>query len=72
MQKKLTLIFMLLAVFSYSQSSIIKGRLLDKNTNAEIIKIDILKEYETDYGYQILPRNDKGDGFYYCLIKKVF
>ncbi|QLE79643.1 16S rRNA (cytosine(967)-C(5))-methyltransferase RsmB [Francisella sp. Scap27] len=45
---------------------------LDKNTNAEIIKIDILKEYETDYGYQILPKNDKGDGFYYCLIKKVF
>ena len=45
---------------------------LDKNTNAEIIKIDILKEYKTDYGYQILPKNDKGDGFYYCLIKKVF
>lgn len=46
MQKKLTLIFMLLAVFSYSQSSIIKGRLLDKNTNDSLpyVSIGILKK----------------------------
>lgn len=43
---------------------------LAKNHNAQIIEINMLKEYKTEYGYQILPTLEKGDGFYYCLIIK--
>ncbi|MEY8765700.1 MULTISPECIES: 16S rRNA (cytosine(967)-C(5))-methyltransferase RsmB [Francisella] len=44
---------------------------LSKHQDAEIVEIKILENYKTDYGYQILPTEDKGDGFYYCLIKKI-
>ncbi|MEY8701676.1 16S rRNA (cytosine(967)-C(5))-methyltransferase RsmB [Francisella philomiragia] len=44
---------------------------LSRHKDAEIIEIKILENYKTDYGYQILPTEDKGDGFYYCLIKKI-
>ena len=44
---------------------------LDKNANAKVIEIDILDKYKTDCGYQILPKNQKGDGFYYCLLRKI-
>ncbi|MGQ4002421.1 16S rRNA (cytosine(967)-C(5))-methyltransferase RsmB [Francisellaceae bacterium CB299] len=44
---------------------------LSKNQNAKMIEIDILEKYKTDYGYQILPQEHSGDGFYYCLLKKV-
>ncbi|ACD30626.1 16S rRNA (cytosine(967)-C(5))-methyltransferase RsmB [Francisella tularensis] len=43
---------------------------LAKNNNAEIIEIDILEKYKTSYGYQLLPSQQDGDGFYYCLLKK--
>lgn len=43
---------------------------LAKNNNAEIVEIDILEKYKTSYGYQILPSQQDGDGFYYCLLKK--
>lgn len=43
---------------------------LDKNQNANIVDIDILSNFKTDYGYQILPTQENGDGFFYCLIKK--
>jgi 16S rRNA (cytosine967-C5)-methyltransferase len=36
-----------------------------------MIEIDILEKYKTDYGYQILPQEHSGDGFYYCLLRKV-
>lgn len=45
-------------------------RVLAKNNNAEIIEIDILEKYKTSYGYQLLPSQQDGDGFYYCLLKK--
>lgn len=44
---------------------------LDKNLNAEILEISILNDHKAKLGYQILPENGKGDGFYYCLIKKI-
>ncbi|QUE30870.1 16S rRNA (cytosine(967)-C(5))-methyltransferase RsmB [Francisella philomiragia] len=44
---------------------------LSKHQDAEIVEIKILENYKTDYGYQILPTEEKGDGFYYCLIKKI-
>lgn len=44
---------------------------LSRHKDAEIIEIKILENYKTDYGYQILPTENKGDGFYYCLIKKI-
>lgn len=44
---------------------------LDNNANAKVIEIDLLEKYKTDCGYQILPQTHKGDGFYYCLLKKV-
>ncbi|AIT10067.1 16S rRNA methyltransferase [Candidatus Francisella endociliophora] len=44
---------------------------IEKNQNAEIAKIEILKKYKIDIGYQIPPSINKGDGFYYCLLKKV-
>lgn len=44
---------------------------LSKHQDVEIVEIKILENYKTDYGYQILPTEDKGDGFYYCLIKKI-
>lgn len=44
---------------------------IEKNQNARVIDIELLKEYKTEVGYQILPSADKGDGFYYCLLKKV-
>ena len=43
---------------------------LKKNQNAKVMEIDILEKYKTDCGYQILPQKHKGDGFYYCLLKK--
>ncbi|MDE4940465.1 16S rRNA (cytosine(967)-C(5))-methyltransferase RsmB, partial [Francisella tularensis subsp. holarctica] len=43
---------------------------LAKNNNSKIIDIDILEKYKTSYGYQLLPSQKDGDGFYYCLIKK--
>ena len=44
---------------------------LGKNANASVIEIDILEKHKTDCGYQILPQELKGDGFYYCLLKKI-
>lgn len=44
---------------------------LKKNKNAKEIDIPVLKKYKSEYGYQILPSIDKGDGFYYCLLKKI-
>ena len=41
MQKTLTLIFILLVNFSYSQNSIIKGIILDKNTNDSLPYVSI-------------------------------
>lgn len=48
------------------------SKFLTKNANAKALKIKILEKYESDIGYQILPENGEGDGFYYCLIKKIF
>ncbi|ASG67913.1 ribosomal RNA small subunit methyltransferase B [Francisella halioticida] len=45
-------------------------KFLVQNNSASIIDIDILEGYKSEYGYQILPGIQKGDGFYYCLIKK--
>lgn len=45
-------------------------KFINKNKNASIAEIDLLKNYKTDYGYQILPERHAGDGFYYCLLKK--
>jgi 16S rRNA (cytosine967-C5)-methyltransferase len=42
---------------------------LEKHSNAKEIEIEMLTEYHNNYGYQILPA--LGDGFYYCLIKKI-
>jgi len=44
---------------------------LDSNTNAKVVDIDILEKYKTYCGYQILPQQCQGDGFYYCLLKKI-
>lgn len=44
---------------------------LDNNTNAKIVDINILEEDKTDCGYQILPQEHQGDGFYYCLLQKI-
>lgn len=43
---------------------------LDKNSDAEIIDIDILEKYKINCGHQILLSQQGGDGFYYCLLKK--
>ncbi|ALB01408.1 16S rRNA methyltransferase [Francisella persica ATCC VR-331] len=43
---------------------------LAKNSDAEIIDIDILEKYKINCGYQILPSQQSSDGFYYCLLKK--
>ncbi|MED7818362.1 MULTISPECIES: 16S rRNA (cytosine(967)-C(5))-methyltransferase RsmB [unclassified Francisella] len=43
---------------------------LAQNNDASVIDINILEKYKTDCGYQILPCIEKGDGFYYCLLKK--
>lgn len=43
---------------------------LTQNNDASVIDINILEKYKTDRGYQILPSIEKGDGFYYCLLKK--
>lgn len=42
---------------------------LENNSNAKEIEIGMLTDYHNNYGYQILP--ELGDGFYYCLIKKI-
>ncbi|QIV95819.1 16S rRNA (cytosine967-C5)-methyltransferase [Allofrancisella inopinata] len=47
------------------------NKFLSKNHNAKIEKIQLLEEYKTDFGYQILPFEENGDGFYYCLIRKL-
>ena len=44
---------------------------LDKNANAKMVEIDILEKHKTDCGYQILPQEHQGDGFYYCLLEKI-
>ncbi|QIV94743.1 16S rRNA (cytosine(967)-C(5))-methyltransferase RsmB [Allofrancisella frigidaquae] len=46
-------------------------RFLKNNHDAKIEKIQLLEEYKTDFGYQILPFEENGDGFYYCLVKKL-
>ncbi|AJC48778.1 16S rRNA (cytosine(967)-C(5))-methyltransferase RsmB [Allofrancisella guangzhouensis] len=46
-------------------------RFLKNNHDAKIEKILLLEEYKTDFGYQILPFEENGDGFYYCLIRKL-
>lgn len=43
---------------------------IKSNKNAKVIDIDVLENYKIELGYQLLPSVDKGDGFYYCLIKK--
>ena len=44
-----------------------------KNKNAKVEKIELLKEYKDNMGgYQILPNENSGDGFYYCLLSKSF
>lgn len=43
---------------------------LAKNSDAEIIDIDILEKYKINCGHQILLSQQGGDGFYYCLLKK--
>ena len=45
-------------------------KFLATNDNAQIIKIDELTKYKTNMGYQILPSENQGDGFYYCLLQK--
>ncbi len=47
------------------------SKFLGNNSNVEITKIAMLEKYETDLGYQILPTLENGDGFYYCLLKKI-
>lgn len=41
------------------------------HTDAEEIKIDAQWGIEQQYGRQLLPSDASGDGFYYCLIRKV-
>lgn len=43
---------------------------LAKNSDAEIIDIDILEKYKINCVHQILLSQQGGDGFYYCLLKK--
>jgi len=45
-------------------------KFLEKNYNAKIVDIGLLSRYKKKYGYQILPSENKGDGFYYCLIHR--
>lgn len=41
-----------------------------RHSNAEEQKIDSSWGIEQRYGKQLLPKQNQGDGFYYCLIKK--
>ncbi len=41
---------------------------LAKNNNAKIKEIKELESFKKEYGYQILPSENEGDGFYYCLL----
>ncbi len=43
---------------------------LAKNKNTKVIEINSLEKYKSDCGYQILPQENSGDGFYYCLLRK--
>ncbi|APC97064.1 16S rRNA (cytosine(967)-C(5))-methyltransferase RsmB [Francisella frigiditurris] len=44
---------------------------LQLTPDAQIENINILSEYKRKFGYQILPSENQGDGFYYCLIHRV-
>lgn len=44
---------------------------LSQNSNAEEVKLDVSWGIDEKYGRQLLPKNNKGDGFYYCLLEKV-
>ncbi|MFZ9035677.1 MAG: 16S rRNA (cytosine(967)-C(5))-methyltransferase RsmB [Francisellaceae bacterium] len=43
---------------------------IEKQTDALVVDIALLAPYATDIGYQILPGDENGDGFYYCLLQK--
>ncbi|WP_119344860.1 16S rRNA (cytosine(967)-C(5))-methyltransferase RsmB [Facilibium subflavum] len=41
------------------------------HTNVTVLDISIFNhESRKKYGYQLLPKTDQGDGFYYCLLRK--
>lgn len=44
---------------------------LSQHSNAEEVKLDTTWGINEKHGRQLLPENNKGDGFYYCLLKKV-
>lgn len=45
------------------------AKFLALQPDAELVDIPLLADYKAQYGYQILP--DNGDGFYYCLLRKL-
>ncbi|MFC4892065.1 16S rRNA (cytosine(967)-C(5))-methyltransferase RsmB [Pseudofrancisella aestuarii] len=46
-------------------------KFLQLTPDAQIENINTLSEYKKKFGYQILPSEKQGDGFYYCLIHRV-
>lgn len=53
-----------------SENSEQMEQFLARHLNAKVIDIPLLKSYQSNIGYQILPNDQQGDGFYYCLLEK--
>jgi len=53
-----------------SENSQQMEKFLARHPNAKVIDIPLLKSYQSNIGYQILPNDQQGDGFYYCLLGK--
>lgn len=43
---------------------------LDNQNDAKLIEIQSMHQFKTDFGYQVLPSTENGDGFYYALLQK--
>lgn len=46
-------------------------KFLQSTPDAKVKNINALSKYKKKFGYQILPSENQGDGFYYCLIHRL-